>query len=499
MDTTRLAELVAELADDLAPAAVQTGAGLGFLLAGAQAVEDDAALVSVLVSGFRMVAIGSYLMAAGAARAEKIGLPARRKLRSGRDLLRELPLAPAAVARLARVGARLEELPQVAREMRDGDLSLDHADAVIRGLDHVQSRVGAQGYAEHKDAVAATLGVHARFDTPAQIGEKAREIAHELAPLDPPSIAPADNPMLNEATIARTDEGRVRLEADLDQASGEKLLTALEPLCKPVPAPDGGRDPRTKAQRCADGLVELVSAYLATPDRPIVGGIVPRVTLTVPLPVLIPDTPLANPETISSGRGADDGGRVPPGGGRGSGDSGRVPVSAASRCIETPSAGSAAAGSVLTGEAVAQLAYTGSVSPRLAREICCGDVEIAALLTADSVSLYAKRHERLATGAVRMALVARDRGCAFPGCGRPAAHTEAHHIVEWAAGGETVVENLVLLCPRHHHGSLHTQGWKVRIGYDGHPWFQPPEVSGETGWIRSHHRRTLTLADTAAA
>jgi hypothetical protein len=156
-------------------------------------------------------------------------------------------------------------------------------------------------------------------------------------------------------------------------------------------------------------------------------------------------------------------------------------------------------GSVLTGESVAQLAQTGSVSPRLARELCCGDIEVAALLTRDSVPLYVKRHERLATGAVRMALVARDRGCAFPGCGRPAAHTQAHHIVEWAKGGQTVVANLVLLCPRHHHGAIHTQGWKVRIGYDGHPWFQPPEVTGETGWMRSHHRRTLTMAHTAAA
>lgn len=461
MDTTGLTDLIGELADDLAPAAVESGAGLGFVLAKAQAIEDDAAVLSVMASGFRLVAIGNYLMAAGSARAQAMGLPVRRKLRTGRDVLARLPLAPSSVAKLARVGGRLEELPQVAREMRDGDLSLEHADAMVRGLDHVRSRVGVDGYAEHRGQVVSTLGVHARFDTPAQIIEKAREVAHELAPLDPPSIAPADNPMLNEATVARTDEGRVRVEADLDQVSGEKLLTALEPLTKAVPAPDGGRDPRTKGQRCADGLIELVSTYLANPDRPIAGGVVARVALTVPLPVLIPDTPLADAGTAM--------------------------------------AGSLPAEPVLTGASVAHLAQTGSVSPRLAREICCGDVEVAALLTADSVPLYAKRHERLATGAVRMAVVARDRGCAFPGCGRPAAQTEAHHIVEWAHGGETVLENLVLLCPRHHHGAIHAQGWKVRIGFDRHPWFQPPDKSGEDGWMRCHQRRTLTMADTAAA
>jgi hypothetical protein len=465
MDTTRMAQLIGELADDLAPAAVQSGAGLGHLLAEARPVEDDTAVLSVLACGFRLVAIGNYLMAAGAARARAMGLPVRRKLRTGGDVLGELPLAPSSVAKLVRVGARLDELPQISREMRDGDLSLEHADAVVRGLDHVRSRVGADGYVQHRDAVAATLGAHARFDTPAQIGEKARAIAHQLAPLDPPSVSPADNPMLNQASVNRTDEGRVRVEADLDQISGEKLLTALDPLTKPQPAPDGGRDPRTTGQRCADGLVELVSVYLANPDRPVTGAVVARVSLTVPLPVLIPDSPLADTDTGSGRRvGHDEG---------------------ADR-VETTT-GVDTSGSVLTGESVAQLAQTGSVSPRLARELCCGDIEVAALLTRDSVPLYVKRHERLATGAVRMALVARDRGCAFPGCGRPAAHTQAHHIVEWAKGGQTVVANLVLLCPRHHHGAIHTQGWKVRIGYDGHPWFQPPEVTGETGWMRSHH------------
>ena len=72
-----------------------------------------------------------------------------------------------------------------------------------------------------------------------------------------------------------------------DQFSGEKLLTALDPLCAGS-APDGGRDPRTKGHRCADGFVEMVSAYLANPDRPVAGGVVARVALTVPLPVLIP-------------------------------------------------------------------------------------------------------------------------------------------------------------------------------------------------------------------
>ena len=53
------------------------------------------------------------------------------------------------------------------------------------------------------------------------------------------------------------------------------------------------------------GLVEMVSAYLANPDRPIAGGVVARVALTVPLPVLIPTSPLAD-ATRTPGNGDRD-------------------------------------------------------------------------------------------------------------------------------------------------------------------------------------------------
>ncbi|MBO3735902.1 HNH endonuclease signature motif containing protein, partial [Glycomyces niveus] len=51
-------------------------------------------------------------------------------------------------------------------------------------------------------------------------------------------------------------------------------------------------------------------------------------------------------------------------------------------------------------------------------------------------------------------------GCAWHGCDRPVAWTEAHHIEHWADGGPTSAENLILLC-RFHHGRIHTAGWSV--------------------------------------
>jgi hypothetical protein len=49
----------------------------------------------------------------------------------------------------------------------------------------------------------------------------------------------------------------------------------------------------------------------------------------------------------------------------------------------------------------------------------------------------------------RRALVARDRGCIVPGCKRKARWCEAHHVVPWPTG-PTDLDNLVLLCKRHH-------------------------------------------------
>lgn len=67
---------------------------------------------------------------------------------------------------------------------------------------------------------------------------------------------------------------------------------------------------------------------------------------------------------------------------------------------------------------------------------------------------------------LRRAVVARDRSCRFPGCRRWAGWCDVHHIVHWAEGGETVLENLILLC-RFHHTLIHEGGWAIERTGDG--------------------------------
>ena len=74
--------------------------------------------------------------------------------------------------------------------------------------------------------------------------------------------------------------------------------------------------------------------------------------------------------------------------------------------------------------------------------------------------------------ALRRALVHRDRGCRFPGCGLP--FGQGHHVRHWAQGGPTTLSNLALLCRRHHR-AVHEEGYQVERGLDGGLRFRRPD------------------------
>jgi Domain of unknown function (DUF222)/HNH endonuclease len=68
---------------------------------------------------------------------------------------------------------------------------------------------------------------------------------------------------------------------------------------------------------------------------------------------------------------------------------------------------------------------------------------------------------------LRRAVVVRDKHCSFPGCFRPAAACQVHHIVPLAEGGPTSLGNCALLCPFHHLIAIHRWGWQFRLNPDG--------------------------------
>ncbi|MGG7463020.1 DUF222 domain-containing protein [Plantibacter sp. YIM 135347] len=67
---------------------------------------------------------------------------------------------------------------------------------------------------------------------------------------------------------------------------------------------------------------------------------------------------------------------------------------------------------------------------------------------------------------MKRALAIRDTHCRAPGCNRLAKGCELDHTVPWSEGGETSVENLAHLCPKHHH-LKHETNWSLEPGPDG--------------------------------
>jgi hypothetical protein len=84
-----------------------------------------------------------------------------------------------------------------------------------------------------------------------------------------------------------------------------------------------------------------------------------------------------------------------------------------------------------------------------ARRIACDCSITPVLRGAESHQVEAGRTSRVIPPSMRRALIARDRGCRFPGCDRQPAWTDGHHLKHWADGGPTLPDNLALLCHPH--------------------------------------------------
>ncbi|MCJ0979081.1 HNH endonuclease [Rhodococcus sp. ARC_M12] len=65
-------------------------------------------------------------------------------------------------------------------------------------------------------------------------------------------------------------------------------------------------------------------------------------------------------------------------------------------------------------------------------------------------ALYLGRSKRIASADQRIMLIARDRGCSFPSCTRPATWCQAHHVTDWVDGGNTDIDGLTFGCDMHH-------------------------------------------------
>ena len=112
------------------------------------------------------------------------------------------------------------------------------------------------------------------------------------------------------------------------------------------------------------------------------------------------------------------------------------------------------------------------VPAETSHRIACDAGKVVMTHDSDGKILDLGRKTRIISPALRRALTHRDQGCRFPGCGLK--FCDAHHVRHWAQGGQTRLDNLVLLCRRHHR-CVHEEGYRVRSGPDGGVQFLRPD------------------------
>ncbi|MFC4087250.1 HNH endonuclease signature motif containing protein, partial [Amycolatopsis samaneae] len=279
---------------------------------------------------------------------------------------------------------------------------------------------------EDRSSAEKILVELARQATPHEVDKAADEI---LARMDQDGKEPKDpdpSERKPELRVQQRKDGWFDIDGQLDPITGTRLSTILDPLATPRPAgEDKWPDLRTTSQRYGEAFGEAIAMLANVPDVP--GGDRAHLVVTVSLTDL--KTKLGT------------------------------------ACLDM----------------VSELTATET------RMLACDCQIIPAVLGSKGEPLDLGRAKRLVTPALRKALIIRDRGCAFPGCHRKPRHCDAHHLIEWAHGGLTVLRNLVLLCSAHHR-LLHSSPWTVHIAEDGIPTFVPPDYVDP---LRSPRRNNL--------
>ncbi|TME03021.1 MAG: DUF222 domain-containing protein, partial [Chloroflexi bacterium] len=120
----------------------------------------------------------------------------------------------------------------------------------------------------------------------------------------------------------------------------------------------------------------------------------------------------------------------------------------------------------LAGAAAGEMEFSLPISSTAIQRMACDCSVTRVLLSQESLVIDVGRSKRVIGGAIRKALAMRDGHCRWPGCERPASRCDGHHLTHWIEGGPTDLNNLVLLCRRHHR-MVHEGGWQVIKYEDG--------------------------------
>jgi Domain of unknown function (DUF222)/HNH endonuclease len=127
------------------------------------------------------------------------------------------------------------------------------------------------------------------------------------------------------------------------------------------------------------------------------------------------------------------------------------------------------------------------------KRICCDSHAVVLTETEKGEPLSIGRKSRIIPKGIERAVRARDNNCCkFPGC-HNRRFLQCHHVEHWSNNGETSVENLMLLCTKHH-TLLHEGGFRIEKDFQGDWYFIRPDgiAVPETGY---HSRDMIDIED----
>jgi hypothetical protein len=293
-----------------------------------------------------------------------------------------------AARRVLHAGRTLEELPLTADAFAAGEITPEHVRVLVGAYTPERA-------VQLRDLEADLVDAARRF-TAKELSMIVRRVCDAIDGDDGAASANAEFER-RELHVSHAFARSGVINGQLDPEGTETAICALETRMADDPDTPGER--RTRPQRRADAFVDICRHYLATRDHDTSdrrGGL-PHAGIVVDLQHLAAD---GHANLVADIRG--------------------------------------------------ELEHVGHISKATLRRLTC-DAHVHRVLTdGTSQPLDVGRATRTVSSAMWRALVARDRHCTAPGCDRPSGWCQAHHIRHWADGGNTSLDNLTLLCWRHH-------------------------------------------------
>ena len=382
-----------------------------------------------------------------------------------------------------RRAAALVRMPTVAGALAEGAITSEHADALARAAEDISA-----------EAVEADEGLLERVKSlPADLA--AREVTDWVHRHQSGEDREARFRRQRERRSHRmwTDsDGTVNSRGRFDSVTGAQIKAIIDDISNRLYQADGGREGRpeqvrTWEQRNADALAMAVGvepgpgpAAIANPNGAAGNG---------------PDRAGAtSPDCVSPGTSRDS-----------TADSGPPRAGATTPATRTASRNEPGLGDQVGGggegvppatrtagqngpdlslrNRIMVMAHTDAITgadlaarceipgagpiPRSELERLACEAEIfGVLFSGDGQPLWHGRRLRTVSPQQWRALLVRDRGCVL--CGAGPGYCHAHHIVAWTAParGPTDIDNLVLVCNRHHR-LIHQHGLVLARGPDG--------------------------------